>query len=161
AVQSGLRQIVEPLLRQVVRDIVQDVVTEIARTTFTQAIYDLLGGPSSEASTKPSQHPNSPPETSAATTAKKRVLVVGLLGQQQRDIAARYGADFDFRFLDKDVATQRLEQHARNSDITIAMVSFISHQTEHHLRKAAKDYRRCNGTASDLGRILQGILATA
>ena len=47
--------------------------------------------------------------------------------------------------------------HARSCDITIGMVGYMSHSAEKHLRKAAPNYRRCNGTVGELLRVLQGL----
>jgi hypothetical protein len=79
---------------------------------------------------------------------KKSVLIVGLLGDQQREIASTYRQVFDMRFLGSDSSAIRMKEHSSNVDLAIGMVSYMSHPCDKILNKHAKDYKRINGTVS-------------
>lgn len=83
---------------------------------------------------------------------RKRVLIIGLKGQQVTTVEQKY-PDIDFTFLTSDDA------HSRNpgeADWTIMMTKFIDHSIYSKFRHVP-NMRHCNGGVSDLGSIIQTI----
>ncbi len=154
-----------PQAQSAVHGLIQNSLMPLVRQAVAQAIEEQLGGPS------PTAAPASPANGSATAAStpplgasvpsrpepKTKVLVVGLLGSQQQDIRADFGSRLDLRFLTQDDSSTRMEQHARNCDLTIGMVGYMGHSAEKHLKKASSDYRRCNGTLGDLRRMLSSL----
>lgn len=157
---------------------VQQALATSLAPLMRQAVIDVLNGPSLQEQAAPAASPTlaaeaslvgvPPPPVVAPVVApggpplpvrppRKKLLVVGLLGSQQKEIMAGFADTFELRFLTQDDSSSRMEQHARSCDITIGMVGYMSHSAEKHLKKAAPNYRRCNGTVGELRRILQGL----
>lgn len=93
-----------------------------------------------------------------ARVEKLRILIVGLLPGQQREIEQAYGSRAEVRFLTQDDSHVRMQQNARSCDVTIGMVGFLGHAAEKHLKKQSRDFRRCNGTLGELKRMLDSLL---
>lgn len=106
----------------------------------------------------PSMRPHQPFLRTAAKEPEKSILIVGLLPKQQQVIMQEYRGNNTLRFLSSKDSHHRTELQARNVDLAIGMIGFIHHQHEHHIRKGVesgkKRYLRCNGTVTDLKRLI-------
>lgn len=160
-VQEALKSVLHATLKEVLAQglTVQQGASPLAGPEALSAKYSALQTPASgeSAHLPPKVTVTFPSPRSSPSPAKKRLLVVGLLGSQQTEVESSYGQHFDLRFLTQDDSATRMEQNAKGCDITIGMVGYLSHPTERHLKKASPDYRRCNGTVGDLKRMLHGL----
>lgn len=105
---------------------------------------------------KPLLKPVDPPAAftqPVEATKLGRVLIVGLLPEQQQTIMRRFQARLEFRFIDSSMLTTtnaayRLKQLSESCDATFAMIRFIRH--EHALSINRKHYVRVLGSTSNL-----------
>lgn len=81
---------------------------------------------------------------------RKRVLVIGLKGQQVTVVEQKY-PDLDFTFMTADEAQTR---NTGEADWTVVMTKFINHSVYSKYRHAS-NLHHCNGGVSDLGTIMQ------
>ena len=160
-VQEALKSVLHATLKEVLVQglTVQQGASSLAGPEALSAKYSALQTPASgeSAHLPPKVTVTFPSPRSSPSPAKKRLLIVGLLGSQQTEVESSYGQHFDLRFLTQDDSATRMQQNAKGCDITIGMVGYLSHPTERHLKKASPDYRRCNGTVGDLKRMLHGL----
>ena len=91
---------------------------------------------------------------------QRKVLIVGLLGSQQEEIKRDFGQKLDLRFLPSEIPTKQARENAKSVDVTFGMVSYMSHPLDGALNKAAVNYRRVNGTVSDLKRLMYHLTNT-
>jgi len=83
----------------------------------------------------------------------KRVLIVGLLNEQAKEIRDKYESIFNLSFW-KDTNIKSLRQKAVNADEIILMSKFISHSSQDVVKAANKSITMCNGTVSNLSMVL-------
>jgi len=91
-----------------------------------------------------------------------RIVVVGLIGTQNstmRQWLVNHDGNKDGRFklicLPSDSSHNQIRAACKASVLAIVMTKFISHSTEAVVKKsAAKEFQRCNGGTSDLGRTI-------
>jgi hypothetical protein len=142
-IASSIRdEIVAALASVEVRDVIRATMLE----ALTAQTIPLASAPHIEV------HRQQPPKVK-----KPKVLVVGLLGDQRDALQRSHGQDFDLQFLGADDAHNRMTERAKGADITVVMTRFIGHPAEAAVRRGARDFRRVNGTVTDLGRTLIAI----
>jgi hypothetical protein len=83
----------------------------------------------------------------------KRVLVVGLLGEQENEITKRFDGIFRLSF-HKDQNPNSLRALAQHADKVILMSRFISHTAQDLVKQSAVSVTLCHGAVSDLVAIL-------
>lgn len=66
---------------------------------------------------------------------KKRILVVGMLTCQQRQIERHYGDRADLRFLDSSRLHKHTQSAALQADVVIVNTKFVSHSLSATVQK--------------------------
>ena len=79
--------------------------------------------------------------------AKTRVDIVGLLGDQEQVVRAKYGDVFDLRFLSADEALRQPITAAT----AIMATKFVSHSVQGRIKKTAARLLYANGGADSVG----------
>ena len=95
------------------------------------------------------------PEVAPADLPKKKptVLVVGLLDEQVKKIAAEFGEKVNLRFW-KNHNPVKLKKMSEQSDMVFMMSSFLSHSHETTVRDSTDKWKRVFGGLSSLRREL-------
>jgi hypothetical protein len=88
-----------------------------------------------------------------STSTKKRVLVVGLLPEQQRRVEGEWQKELSLRFF-KDGNLQHLGAAAHDTDATVLMVRFISHKQQDAVEAVGVRPVLCRSGMSELDEIL-------
>lgn len=86
-----------------------------------------------------------------AITTKRKILVIGLLPEQQRQIEKDFGSEFELRFF-KDENLKLLRTRAESCEFSILMTRFISHAHQDAVKGLKVEY--VNGSVSDLEKFL-------
>lgn len=138
AIQAG----VEGALRQIVRDELQIFESRMLRHMGKAPLLRPVDTP-------PPDEPRPPREV----TKLAKVLVVGLLPEQQQTIMRRFGARLEFRFVTSSMITSsqgahRLDALSESCDATFGMVRFMRHEAEQSINR--KRYIRVTGSTSNL-----------
>lgn len=102
----------------------------------------------------PAALPHPPAPKQEVMPARKRVLVVGLLPQQAGMIAREFGECLDLDFVEQTKAGSTLRDKVNGQDAVIAMVKFISHDSEQMIQAKHGNLIRCPGGLSHLRDIL-------
>jgi hypothetical protein len=101
---------------------------------------------------------------SAPRNRKPRVLVVGLLNQQEQDMTRAMGEFLDLEYA-KSEHHKTLEDRAKHADLVVLMTKFISHKHQEIVRHVNEHIVYQNGGVSELKRWLtrwvNGEVATA
>lgn len=96
--------------------------------------------------------------TPAVQTPKlKRVMIVGLMGEQQNTIEKEFKDAFDLRFYNKDDPIHSLKSKASTCDEVILMTKFISHKHQDLVKASGAPFSYCNGGVSDLVKQLEAM----
>ena len=90
---------------------------------------------------------------SAPRNRKPRVLIVGLLNQQEQDMTKAMGEMLNLDFA-KSEHHKNLEDKARNADLVVLMTKFISHHHTEVVQKVNEHIVFRNGGVSELKRWL-------
>ena len=88
---------------------------------------------------------------------KKIVLVIGLLDEQAKKIAAEFGEQVNLRFW-KNHNVAKLKSLAAQSDITLMLSSFLSHSHEEAVRDSTSSWKRVFGGMSSVRRELDAFV---
>lgn len=84
----------------------------------------------------------------------KKILIVGLLPQQQNEISKDFKEIYDLKFV-KDESIQQIKSIAVNCDEIILMTKFISHRHQDAAKSSGVIYSHCNGGVSELKDMLE------
>lgn len=87
----------------------------------------------------------------------KKIMVVGLIGEQRNFIEKEFKDIFDLKFYDKDDNIQSLKERAINCDEIILMTKFISHKHQDLVKASGAPFSYCNGGISDLSKQLEAM----
>jgi hypothetical protein len=87
-------------------------------------------------------------------SARKKVIVVGLLPVQTNNIQKRFGHKFDFKFIGSNTPNQQIRDSMKNADIGILMTRFVSHPTQAAMRDHP-GFTFCNGNSTALENLLE------
>ncbi len=83
-----------------------------------------------------------------------KVMIVGLLKHQMGEVEKSHGSKFQLVFKGADADRDQVKAQAQTCDFVVSMTKFISHDVEGHMQRHAKQLKRCNGSVTDLQRIL-------
>lgn len=138
AIQSG----VEGTLRQIVRDELQIFETRMLRHMGKAPLLRPVDAPPPDELSPPRE-----------VTKLAKVLVIGLLPEQQQTILRRFGHRLEFRFVTSSMISSsqgahRLDTLSENCDATFGMVRFMRHGAEDSINR--KRYIRVTGSTSNL-----------
>jgi ribosomal protein L12E/L44/L45/RPP1/RPP2 len=92
--------------------------------------------------------------TAPVVKRQRKILIVGLRGDQEQIIKTAYKDKFDLRFLTQEATSKMMRENSANVDTTYGMVGFMHHSVDGTLNKVAKEYKRVNGTLGELKRML-------
>jgi hypothetical protein len=149
--QLALKELVPELVAQVEHAVERAVVRANGVKIDS---FSHLAAPTPSTYTKP---PVSAPVE--AKKPKKRVLILGLLPEQQQYVMREYGNELDLRFLkgQDGVPIPNVRNNAREADFVIGMNKFIRHGDEHAAKQVAKAYMTLYGGISGLRDVLDDI----
>lgn len=84
----------------------------------------------------------------------KKILIVGLLPEQQNEISKEFKGIYDLRYV-KDESIHQIKSIASNCDEIILMTKFIGHRHQDAAKSSGVIYSYCNGAVSELKEILE------
>ncbi|WP_031570612.1 hypothetical protein [Acidithiobacillus thiooxidans] len=91
------------------------------------------------------------------SVARRKVLVVGLLGQQANVLKEQFGKHLDLSFWNEDRVNDRLQGLLDSNQTVFGATKFISHAIDGVLTRSP-DYRRVHGGVSKLRGELRALL---
>ena len=84
---------------------------------------------------------------------RKKVMIIGLIGQQGQEIRSEFGKLYDLRIFDSEVTTDKIRSNLPSCDKAIIMTKFISHRVQDAVR-GLNGFTYCNGGVTALKELL-------
>jgi hypothetical protein len=123
---------------------------ESVRTALREASAALLGRQVESAAAKELKF-----ET---TTPGRKILIAGLLPSQANVIRKEFADKFNLQFWGADESPHRLRLLAKEADVTVGYVSFLSHSHDDIMKGNAKQFVRHGGGMTGLKARLRGLM---
>jgi len=84
---------------------------------------------------------------------RKKVMIIGLIGQQGQEIRSEFGKLYDLRIFDSEVTTDKIRSNLPSCDKAIIVTKFISHRVQDAVR-GLNGFTYCNGGVTALKELL-------
>jgi len=139
--------------RRMFMPIIEEI-TDKATQKIINKISDIIGILDNTEISKKSDNKSSE-DKRESKTGKNKVLIVGLLPEQEGNIKKEFGEFVDLRFFNSKKSTDSLKPLSSGCDQIIVMTKFISHSKYHIVKNSGVPVIHCNGGISGLKNVME------